>query len=55
MTVDEFEDALGKQFEGIELGLDKAIPTIKDTESSITQIVLQQKLIFLIRLIRKIG
>ena len=37
MTVDEFEKALGKQFEGIELGLDKkAIPTIKDTESSIT-------------------
>ena len=37
MTVDEFEDALGKQFEGIELGLDKkAIPTIEDTESSIT-------------------
>jgi len=36
MTVDEFEDALGKQFEGIELGLDKkAIPTIDDTESSI--------------------
>ena len=37
MTVNEFEDALGKQFEGIELGLDKkAIPTIEDTESSIT-------------------
>ena len=36
MTVDEFEKALGKQFEGIELGLDKkAIPTIDDTESSI--------------------
>ena len=37
MTIDEFEKALGKQFEGIELGLDKkAIPTIDDTESSIT-------------------